>query len=119
MSDARDTFRDAAHDGLRAWAEMVKRQTIANLPVGDPDDDPNPAYALADHVEIHDDGDGFIVEVNGVYAARQHEELHLEHPRGGGPKFLERAGTETAAQAPDVVASTTRARLAGGLSRRL
>jgi len=30
------------------------------------------------------------VEVNQVYAHRQHEELDVKHPRGGGPKYLER-----------------------------
>jgi hypothetical protein len=30
------------------------------------------------------------VEVNQVYAHYQHERLDLHHPRGGGPKYLER-----------------------------
>jgi hypothetical protein len=29
------------------------------------------------------------VSFNTVYAARQHEELDWQHPKGGGPKYLE------------------------------
>ena len=38
-------------------------------------------------------GDGWLkgsVEISQVYAHRQHEDLTLRHPRGGGPKYLER-----------------------------
>jgi hypothetical protein len=38
-------------------------------------------------------GDGWLrgsVTVDQVYAHYQHEDLSLRHPRGGGPKFLER-----------------------------
>jgi hypothetical protein len=38
-------------------------------------------------------GDGWLrgsVEIDQVYAHFQHESLDLRHPRGGGPKYLER-----------------------------
>jgi hypothetical protein len=115
-----DAFHDAGEHGLRAAAEKVAEHTEENLPVGDPADDPDPAFALRDHVKVVADGDGFIVEVEGVYAAKQHEQQQLEHPRGGGPKFLERALTQAAAGEIEViVASEVRARLARGLNRPL
>jgi hypothetical protein len=41
---------------------------------------------------IHSVGSGHLVgkvEVDQLYAHRQHEELGWQHPRGGGPKYLQ------------------------------
>jgi len=44
------------------------------------------------------------VSFNTVYAARQHEELDWVHPRGGGPKYLERPLLEQANRYERIIA---------------
>ena len=44
------------------------------------------------------------------------EDLRLKHPRGGGPKYLERALTEVAPSLEGIVASRVEARTATGLT---
>jgi hypothetical protein len=92
---------DTLNRRLRAAGEQtvedVARQVLAeaerDLPVGDPADDPDPSVALKRRGQIvHVDG-GVIVEFRTPYAAKQHEDLRLKHPRGGNPKFLEAAVT--------------------------
>lgn len=40
-------------------------------------------------VDVTPNGATATVSFNEVYAARQHEELDWEHPKGGGAKYLE------------------------------
>ena len=86
---ARRLLQDGAERGLREAAEQVLRAAAASVPVGDPDEDPHPNVSLAQSGEIHRDGDGFVVSFNTPYAAKQHEDMRLKHPRGGKAKFLE------------------------------
>lgn len=106
---------DGGTDGLEAAAHQVLEEAKRNAPVGDPATDPDPSMTLADsgHIERH--GDGFIVSFDTPYAAKQHEDMHLKHPRGGGPKYLERALTGVLPSLERVIASKVEARLAGGL----
>jgi hypothetical protein len=82
---------NAIQDCLLHIAEEVRHTTINNIPVGDPDLDPDPNYALKDHVVIRLYGNFVSITVEGLYALKQHENQSFEHPRGGEPKFLERA----------------------------
>jgi hypothetical protein len=54
-----------------------------------------PSFALREHGHIRKrqtrTGVKFTVFYDGPYDVWQHENLHAEHPRGGGPKFLENA----------------------------
>jgi hypothetical protein len=105
----------AGADGLRQFAVAVLEEAKRNLPIGDPAEDPNPAVALRAVGNITPDGDGFVVSFDAPYAAKQHEDQRLSHPRGGGPKFLERALTTLAPAAQEIVGSRVHARFAGGL----
>lgn len=108
-------MEDAALDALHETCRDVVRQAIENMPPGDPRLDPDPNVSLADSVRIERDGNGFVVIVDTPYAAKVHEDLHMKHPRGGGPKYLERAVTQEIPQVEGVVASKVQARLARGL----
>lgn len=51
------------------------------------------AARLGDLLTRTRSGDGLLrgsVTIDQIYAHRQHEDLMLHHPRGGGPKYLER-----------------------------
>ena len=51
------------------------------------------AARLTDLLHRNGSADGLLrgsVEIDQIYAHYQHERLDLRHPRGGGPKFLER-----------------------------
>jgi len=104
--------RGGAADGLDDASGLVRARTIENLPVGDPADDPDEAVALRDHVNItrHDPG-YHTVSVDTAYAAKQHEDRALKHPRGGGPKFLEDALKQTVGELEGIVAGRVRARV--------
>jgi hypothetical protein len=89
---------DSAEEALLELGKELKMRTIADLPVGDPAEDPNPAYSLRDHVEVRQYGRFVSVSVEGAYAAKQHEAIHFEHPRGGHAKYLERNAIAVAAE---------------------
>jgi len=100
---------ESAEEALLELGEELKQRTVADLPVGDPSVDPNPAYQLRDHVEVRQYGRFVSVSVEGEYAAKQHEAMHFEHPRGGHSKFLERNAI--------VVANEMEGRIAGVVQR--
>lgn len=113
---ARQLAGDALQDGLRDFALLVLQEAKRNAPIGDPDLDPDPGLALAESGRVRPDGVGFVVEFTAPYAAKQHENLHLKHPRGGGAKYLERAVTTLAPSIEHIVASKVDARMASGLA---
>jgi hypothetical protein len=92
---ARRTAEAAATRALRDLAEQVLEESNRNIGVGDPAVDPDPSFALREHGHIRKrqtrTGVKFTVFYDGPYDVWQHENLHAEHPRGGGPKFLENA----------------------------
>lgn len=55
-----------------------------------------PGTAVRELTELRErthSGDGLLrgsVTIDQIYAHRQHEDLTLHHPRGGGPKYLQR-----------------------------
>lgn len=100
---------EAGGDVLEALGQLLKQMTIADIPRGDPAVDPDPSYSLRDHVEVRRYGNTVSVAVEGPYAVRLHENMQLEHPRGGNAKFLERNATALVRQLEE--------RLAGELAR--
>jgi predicted secreted Zn-dependent protease len=108
---------DAFLEGLRDIAETVLEKAADNVGVGDPAVDPNPAIALAKSGHIEQHGDGVVVIFDTEYAARQHEDIHAKHPRGGHAKYLERAVTEVVPGMDAVIASKVEVRLNAGLPR--
>lgn len=118
MGLADDLFsrsRRGAFDGLEDVAKRVLAAAQDNVPVGDPAEDPDPGVSLRESGRIDRHGNGFIISFDAPYAAKQHEDLRLKHPRGGGPKYLERALTEMAPTIERFVASKVNARTATGL----
>jgi hypothetical protein len=105
-----DALIKAAND----FAAIAKR----NMPVGDPTEDPSPQTSMREHVHVRPDRDGVIVSVETAYAAKQEFDLRLKHPRGGGPRFLQRALAEVLPHLDGVVASEVEARFAAGLPRK-
>jgi hypothetical protein len=83
-------MREGAIEALTDLGNELAKRTIADIPIGAPHLDPNPEYALRDHVHVRQYGNIVAVTVEGAYAVKQHEALHFRHPRGGFPKFLER-----------------------------
>ena len=86
-------MEEAGGDVLDALGQMLKARVIPNIPPSDPERDPDPNYSLRDHVEVRRYGNTVSVAVEGDYAVKIHENMQMHHPRGGGPKFLEREAT--------------------------
>jgi hypothetical protein len=97
----------AAEFGLRSAAELVLQQAQRNIPVGDPDVDPDPNVTLRDsgqHRGARATAGSIIFDT--PYAAKVHEDQRLQAPRGGTAKYLERAVTTIApTPRPDRVTS--------------
>lgn len=109
-------FHDAGIEALEDVAALVLDVAKRNVGVGDPAVDPNPAVALAASGRIERHGDGLVIIFDTPYAAKQHEDQRLKHPRGGGPKYLERALTEIVPAMERIVASKVDARMARGMA---
>ena len=93
---------EAGYEALSIVAAEIVKNAIENLPIGDPADDPDPSVALRDSFRVtvgqqrnalgqFASGRQVTISVDTPYAVKQHESFHLQHPRGGGPKFLEKA----------------------------
>lgn len=115
-SDIARQAEAAAIDGLREAAELVLQKAKADIPIGDHQVDPDPSVSLRESGHIVPHGDGYIIIFDAPYAAKQHEDQHLKHPRGGHAKFLERALMEVTPLLQDIVATKVTARMARGLS---
>lgn len=57
------------------------------------------------------DGLTCVMSFDTPYAKRQHEEMGYKHPRGGGPKFLERAMNNEADVARALIVQAIRKQL--------
>lgn len=108
---------DGAQEGLFLVAQSVLHESNENIGVGDPSRDPNPGESLKENGHIVPDGKGYIIVYDLPYATKQHEAQSFQHPRGGGPKFLERALIAHTAEIETVVGSRVRANLLGGSDR--
>ena len=107
-------MREGAQEALLDVGEELAKRTIADIPIGDPHLDPNPEYALRDHVHIRQYGNFVSVSVEGAYVIKQHEALSFKHPRGGYPKFLERNAVMMAVMLEGMIAGKLRRRFAAG-----
>jgi len=111
--------RETEHGTIEAVEEFANRVldlAQANVPVGDPRVDPDPAVSLRRSGHIRRDGDGFIIVFDTPYAAKVHEDQRLNHPRGGTAKYLEHAVQALSPMFEDMVASRVAARTATGLT---
>lgn len=80
---------DGLDEGVLLAAKTVLELAKRNAPIGGPEDENRGALRESGHLER----DGTLVQIvfDVPYAAKQHEDLRLRHPHGGGPKFLESA----------------------------
>jgi hypothetical protein len=98
--EIRHAIGDAMHHAVDDLAHEILHAAQADAPPSPPPgEDPNPAVSLREsgYVEALPGG-GVEVGFRTPYAAKQHEDFRLEHPRGGTPKYLERHVTAAAAQ---------------------
>lgn len=102
----------AAQEALEDWAEKVKTDAIANMPIGDPQEDPNPAVALAEsgRTTTEEPGRSVVLSFTTPYAARQELNQRLDHPRGGDSGYLERALLDNFREGERLIASKVRGR---------
>lgn len=90
ITELNAALRAAARAAIEDVGAEVVVRAKADLPVGDPEDDPAPFIRLRDSFHTEWVGDTYVISVSTPYAIKQHESFHLRHPRGGSPKFLER-----------------------------
>jgi hypothetical protein len=117
IEDLIDRVVEGGREGLRELAERILETSNNNIGVGDPELDPNLAISLREAGKVVEEGNGFIIVYDTAYAAKQHEALTFKHPRGGGPKYLERSLIEHMRDLDEVVASHVRANMLGGSER--
>ena len=109
--DLQRAFELGGMEGLLAVAKHVAEESDRNAPKGDPEKDPSPDVHL--HAQVQTTPLTLRVRVfyDEPYAVKQHEALHYKHPRGGGPKFLERAVKSAAPAIEQILAQRIRAHL--------
>lgn len=61
---------------------------LQDLPVGDPETDPDPMVNLRDKIRVEREGNRIQIVIDAPHAAAQHFALY-KHPRGGKAGFLE------------------------------
>lgn len=104
--------QQALADGLNAGAELVQKRARDNAPndPATPEDDLvesiKVAPATANNLEAR-------VYTNARHAVPQHERMDYQHPHGGGPKFLERAGVESVDEVEELIADHIRRAFGG------
>lgn len=113
--DPQEAVRRGAEAGLREAAERILEAAKRDIPVGDPEEDPDAHVRLAasGHIET-EPGGTVVVSFDTPYAAKQHEDQRLHHPRGGGPKYLERNVLAIVPKLEGIVASEVRKLMSGG-----
>lgn len=116
--DLKRLMRRAGDDALRQAAEDIRAGAAANVPHGDPSEDPDPAVALARAGEVTAHGDGFVISFSTPYAAKQHEDMRLRHPRGGQAKFLENELKAAIPRLEGIIASEVEKVMTGKRARR-
>lgn len=109
-------MKASATEALTELGNDLKARVIADLPKGDPTLDPDPSYALRDHVEVRVYGKFVSVSVEGKYAIKQHEAIYLKHVRGGHSKYLERNAAIVIKLIPSRLEGVVKRTFAGGKS---
>jgi hypothetical protein len=108
---ARDLFDDLPKN-LYPFAVSLLEGAKRRAPKGE---EPDPRHGRLEEsggVEVLDRA--VIVFFDAIHAAKQHEDLRLEHPRGGEAKYLENELKARMREMEDVVAGYVRARTATG-----
>lgn len=112
LSRLADALNDEGLDALETFARTtLVPMILQNLPVGDPDVDPDPATSLRDKLTVRREGKQILIEIDTEYAAVQHYALY-QHPRGGHSRFLEDALQKAAGFIENVIGEQIRQRLA-------
>lgn len=98
-------LRAAVSRGVNEAAEHVLKAAQENVPVEDGD--------LRDSGEVTMSGTTATVAFTAPYSKKQHEDMRLRHPNGGGPKYLERALAGERDQVRTIIATHLRRALGG------
>lgn len=116
--DLINDMKDAGHEAVKAVVERIVVASKADLPIGDPEADPDPAVALRDSYHVRWIDESLVsISVEAAYAVKQHEALHFKHPRGGRAKFLERHVAGASNDLQDTLTASVRTHLATGRTR--
>lgn len=110
-------LRDGAEDGLMDLGRDVLKDAQRLVPKGDAETDPDPNVSLAGSGIVVRVAGGVVVDFQTDYAAKQHEDLRLRHPRGGNARFLELAVAQNTRALERVVGQAVRIELAGSGDR--
>jgi len=90
--EARLRMQRIALDYVKDRAERVERTASAQVPIGDPAEDPNPAIALraSGDVDVAVGLTGYraTITFSTPYAKKQELDQRLKHPRGGKSRYL-------------------------------
>lgn len=97
--------RAAAEAGVKEAAEAILKAARENAPVDEGD--------LRESGDVTMSGMTATITFDEVYAKKQHEDMRLQHPGGGGPKFLERAMGSERTRARQIIADHIRRSLGG------
>ncbi len=95
----------AAQDGLREVAKLTLERSNEMSPTLTGESDES-GFIDVDDLSVQ-------VGYTSFVSLRQHEVLDYDHPRGGEPKFLEKAAAEMEPQVEQVMAAKVRAVLGG------
>lgn len=108
----------AAHlndEGLDELEEFVQATLVPmireQIPVGDPELDPDPETSLRDKITVRREGKQIVIEIDSEYAAVQHYAAYL-HPRGGHARFLEGPLQVAAGLIENIIGEAIRQRIA-------
>lgn len=89
ISTLADHLNDEGLDALEQGARTTLVAMIrAQIPVGDPELDPDPGTSILNNIVVRREGKRIVVEIDTEYAAVQHY-AHYVHPRGGRARFFE------------------------------
>jgi len=87
MALATREMMDGMAVGVRKQAEVIRDDAAQRAPID------QGALRASGVVKMHNDKASItaVIEFDTPYAVVQHENLTFNHPRGGGPKYLENA----------------------------
>lgn len=90
----------AVQDGLKEAGEELLKESNSRAPV-DSGDLRKAGFVEVDDLTVQV---GYKPAKGYPYFTRQHEDMDYQHPRGGGPKFLENAEQATRGDVANIVA---------------
>lgn len=114
----KSTVIEAARGGIEGLARDVLKDAQRQVPKGDSTLDPTPDVSLARSGVVVAVDDGVVIDFQTPYAAKQHEDLRLRHPRGGNARFLEIAVAQNTRAMQRAVGQAVRIEMAGSGDRR-